>query len=132
MLNRLSKHSSFIEGYLYSKIENLPILFEDKRKTETDITSMIKYANIPKAWLGVYETEQEYNEGIPRMDLVQSISQNLVFCLSMTYSKHSFEINVVPNKQYVKFIVKVKLAPRNMTLSDIEKALGYPVNIICE
>ena len=132
MLNRLSKHSSFIEGYLYSKIENLPLLFEDKRKTETDIKSMIKYANIPKAWLGAYETEQQYNEGIPRMDLVQSISQNLVFCLSMTYSKHSFEINVVPNKQYVKFIVKVKLAPRNMTLSDIEKALGYPVNIICE
>lgn len=131
MLNRLSKNSSFIEGYLYAKMEKLPLQFEEKRKSD-GIKNMLTYACIPKAWLGVYETEQEYNEGIPRIDLVQSIAENLKFYLSMTYHNHTFDINFVPDKQYVRFIVKVKLAPRNMTLSDIEKALGYPVNLICE
>ena len=130
-MDHLRQDIRFIEGYVYAKIEKLPLLFSEKRK-ERGILSMCIDTSIPKKWFGLTGEAIKYDTAMPRFDDTQAILNYILFRLKMTFSKYDFIGHVEPNKQYVKFVFTVKLRPKNMTLSDIERELGYPINIIAD
>jgi hypothetical protein len=120
----------FIIGYVFSKIE--------KKVYETHINKLPKTEaieiSIPKTWFGLRAIKDK-NEDIDcfaKCILITSIKQ-LCLAYNTEKSKYDFTMTIEPDEQYILITIEGKrTSPKEMTVAEIEKELGYKIKIVNE
>ena len=120
----------FIRGYIWSKVE--------KRIYETHIDKSPEMLpveiSIPKTWFGLRAIKDKTEDlgCFDRSILITSIKQ-LCLAYNTEKSKYDFNISIEPDEQYLVITVEGKrVSPREMTVAEIEKELGYEIKIVSE
>jgi hypothetical protein len=121
----------FITGYIFSKIEN-HIIRAHINKTER---INIPYVYVPKSWFGLRPIKSE-SENISlgtRFEIETSLGA-LCQKYNTNQATYHFSFYTKAEQQYILFIVEgTKLpAPKEMTVKEIEKELGYKIKIVGE
>lgn len=120
----------FIKGYVYSKIE--------KKIYEAHVNKLTKIESgnisIPKTWFGLRAIKDKTEDlsCFDRSVLITSIKQ---LCLAYNTEKSKYDFNIVaePDEQYILITVEGKrTSPKEMTVAEIEKELGYKIKIVSE
>lgn len=126
----MSKQQSmeFIAGFIFNKIEKQ--LHENFiRATAHEFDGM---ATVPKVWFGL---------NCSRSHLVDlNYSDKQYFIEKITSCVHEYfpaaeikNLEIAPVQQYIRFnYTFTKRTPKKMTVSEIEKELGYKVEIVSE
>ena len=120
----------FIKGYVFSKVE--------KKIYEAHVNKLSKMEpvniNIPKNWFGL-KAIKDKTEDLDCFDksvLITSIKQ-LCLAYNTEKSKYDFNMSIEPDEQYIIITVEGKrVSPKEMTVAEIEKELGYRIKIISE
>ena len=124
------KSLDFITGYVYSKIE--------KKIFSAYVNKLSKiepiYISIPKIWFGLRPIRDKAEDVgcFDRNVLITSIKQ-LCLAYNTEKSKYDFNLSMEPDKQYILITIEGKrTSPKEMTIAEIEKELGYKIEIIPE
>lgn len=123
------KSVSFITGYLFNIVEKNLI----KHINANDIPNnsvWVSSASIPKIWFGLTGSSSVSNDidDITKSELML----NLERVMNEVFTKWVAEVvYIVPKKQYIEFgfTVKKKEIIKKMTIAEIEKELGYKIEI---
>ena len=120
----------FIKGYIWSKVEKR--VFE----THVDKSPEMRPVNIsiPKIWFGLRAIKDKTEDlsCFDRSVLITSIKQ-LCLAYNTEKSKYTFSMTVEPDEQYILITVEGKrTSPKEMTVAEIEKELGYKIKIVGE
>ncbi len=120
----------FIIGYVFSKIE--------KKVYEAHINKLPKIEaieiSIPKTWFGLraIKDKNEDLDCFAKCILITSIKQ-LCLAYNTEKSKYDFNISIEPDEQYILITIEGKrTSPKEMTVAEIEKELGYKIKIVNE
>ena len=125
MMQKQSK--DFIIGYVFSSIEHkiTPLLY-------TNIDGIESKVQVPKIWFGLSCSKNPANTIYDCVSYTCPIVKTLhdLYSKVLTY----FEVNLYPKEQYMIFEFKaMKEEPKKkMTLGQIEKELGYKIELISE
>ena len=117
----------FIIGYVFSRMEDkiTPLL-------STNINSIEGKVQVPKIWFGLPCSKRLDNS----IQDCTSYTCPIVKTLHDLYSKvfTYFSVNLYPQEQYMIFDFKVKKEEpkKKMTIKQIEKELGYKIELISE
>ena len=120
----------FIKGYIWSKVEKR--IFE----THVDKSPEMRPVNIsiPKTWFGLraIKDKTEDLDCFDRSVLITSIKQ-LCLAYNTENSKYTFNMTIEPDEQYILITIEGKrISPKEMTVAEIEKELGYKIKIVSE
>lgn len=120
----------FIKGYIFSKVEN-QIMHAHVNKP-AKIPPM--YVLVPKSWFGLRAIKSELEDLSisARSEILGSLSE-LFRSYNTLNTTYEFQIFAEPDQQYIRFSIEGILMPtttKEMTISDIEKELGYKIKII--
>ena len=124
------KSLDFITGYVYSKIEKK--IFNAYMHKLSKIEPI--YISIPKIWFGLRPIRDKAEDVgcFDRSVLITSIKQ-LCLAYNTEKSKYDFNLSMEPDKQYILITIEGKrTSPKKMTIAEIEKELGYKIEIIPE
>ena len=120
----------FIKGYVFSRIE--------KKVYEAHINKLPKIEaieiSIPKTWFGLraIKDKTEDLDCFDKAVLITSIKQ-LCLAYNTEKSKYDFTMTIEPDEQYILITVEGKrTSPKEMTMAEIEKELGYKIKIVSE
>lgn len=127
------KSLDFIVGYLYAHTERRVL----KMLKSNESTIRVKDdLCVPKVW---FNTSPSSDPTVrPAKYIEDYVISQLTEKLSLTFNHLYFKVTVSPFRQYMRFDIVMErstnickeVMPKDMTLSDIEKVLGYPVRII--
>ena len=124
------KSLDFIIGYVYSKIE--------KKIFSAHVNKLSKieplYISIPKIWYGLRPIKDKA-EDVDCFDRSVSLTSMKQLCLAYNTekSKYEFNLSMEPDEQYIIITIEGKrISPKEMTIAEIEKELGYKIEIIPE
>lgn len=113
----------FILGYLFNSVERKIV----KAKLSTDKFPYPVTESIPLLWFGTRRSDPPASVLI----LADELCKRLDATLSDVFTKYSLTTEVVRDQQYFTFITTIENR-RNLTVSQIEKLLGFKINIIEE
>lgn len=126
----------FIEGYVFNTLDRR--IFKHRNETkEGDINNFKEEASVPFLWFGVTNpTLDVLPARVKVCDVLAKVNdevcQSLDKKLKCLYSKLKFSTIAVQDRQYVQFVTTVLDDKRKLTVSEIERLLGYGVEIIAE
>lgn len=123
-----SKSLDFIEGYIISTLDRriTQHFWQDNCRS-----SLENSVCIPKIWFGLSPSHRVTNDLTG--DTKYKIKKDLEDITSSMYPKLKTTVSsIVPDNQYIKFNYTVDLVPqvKKMTISEIERELGYKVEIV--
>ena len=117
---------SFITGYLFEKMERHILA-----SIAQDASLMLDSVCVPKIWFGLECSRDE------RVDIDEGIKTVLATMLEQVLSDALPSCNtnvrmIAPYNQYIRFeyTSSKKIEPRQMTVAEIEAALGYKIEIV--
>ena len=120
----------FIKGYVYSKIE--------KKIFNAYVNKLAKIEpidiSVPKIWFGLrpIRDKAEDVDLFDKLELMTSIKQ-LCLAYNTEKSKYDFNLSMEPDEQYIIITIEGKrTSPKEMTVAEIEKELGYKIKIVSE
>lgn len=119
----------FIVGYLFKSMDN--IIF--KHFSHHKNTLLESHCVVPKIWFGLSSCSSITNDitGDNKYYLIQKLQNTL----NALYPKfNTICERIIPEKQYIRFDFKVTPIPevKKMTVEEIEKALGYKIEIVSD
>ncbi len=124
-----AKSIDFITGYVFSKIDRSIFKHTTAKGFNTFEDSQV----VPKIWFGLKCTSNHTN------DITGDVKYEMKFALEQAindlYPKwETTVVSIVPERQYIRFdyIVRRREEAKKMTIAEIEKELGYKVEIISE
>lgn len=127
----MEKSLKFIEGYVFSKIED-KIINAHVNKLET-ISPVLVY--VPKAWFGLRPIKDKSETlGLGARFELEHFINKLCQSYNTKYATYSFDTYIRPDEQYICFVITgTQVQPeKEMTVADIEKELGYKIKIVGE
>lgn len=110
------KNVDFLSGYLYKCFEEVATYGSDEEQ---------HYKCIPASWIP--KTGRNTSNAcatIIKMTLEELNKRN--------EGKSHLELTVAPHLHFIKFTLTITAPKKKMTVSEIEKELGYPIEIIAE
>ena len=120
----------FIVGYLFKSMDTS---IYKHFHTYEHISVLVESHSVPKIWFGLSSCSSVTNDitGDKKYELIQ----NLQDTLNALYPK--FETvceRIIPEGQYIRFDFKVTPIPeiKKMTVDEIEKELGYKIEIVSD
>ena len=118
----------FIVGYLFKSMDNSIFKHFNCYKG-----TLVESHCVPKIWFGLTPCSSITNDitGDMKYELIQKLQDTL----NDVYPKfNTICERVVPEKQYIRFDFKVTPIPevKKMTIEEIEKALGYKIEIVSD
>lgn len=124
------KSLEFIEGYVFSKIENTIIQSFCDHDKEIHVRAIV-----PKHWFGL-RAVKSIDVTIPE-HVISKLRFELKDALSGYNTdgrSYDYSIDIRPEMQYIEFSFHGELVEpvKEMTIADIEKQLGYKIKIIGE
>ena len=124
------QNSDFLTGYIFAEIQR--IVYKQIYKNPKDINKINDFVLVPKIWFGLKSDKSVNNfiSGFVRATLLNKISN----VLKDLFPKwESIEITCQPQQQYVRFdFTMMRQVPKKLTIEEIEKKLGYKIEIISE
>lgn len=95
--------------------------------------TLVKSYSVPKIWFGLTSCHSVTNDivGSKKYEMIQKLTD----AINDLYPElETVCEKIVPENQYLRFDVKVKRREviKKMTISDIEKELGYKVEIVSD
>ena len=115
----------FITGYLFCDSERMLI----KRIHGNDTVQKVECTvQIPKCWFGVPANS---NRDIDIEDKIY-VKSSTVNKLSPIFFKWDINVQDELDRQYIKFTFIATKKKKKMTITEIEEALGYPIEIVEE
>ena len=124
------QNSDFLTGYIFAEIQR--IVYKQIYKNPKDINKINDFVLVPKIWFGLKSDKSVNNfiSGFVRATLLNKISN----VLKDLFPKwESIEITCQPHQQYVRFdFTMIRQVPKKLTIEEIEKKLGYKIEIISE
>ena len=118
----------FIVGYLFSKVDMSIYKHFNVHKR-----NLIDSQLVPKIWFGLSSCSSVTND--IKGELKYQMKTLLEKTLKDLYPKfETTVIRIVPEKQYIRFDFNVKPVPevKKMTVEEIEKVLGYKIEIVSD
>ena len=118
----------FIVGYLFSKMDTSIFKHFNVHKR-----NLIDSQLVPKIWFGLSSCSSVTND--IKGELKYQMKTLLEKTLKDLYPKfETTVIRIVPEKQFIRFDFNVKPIPeaKKMTIAEIEKALGYKIEIVSD
>ena len=118
----------FIVGYLFSKMDTSIFKYFNVHKR-----NLIDSQLVPKIWFGLSSCSSVTND--IKGELKYQMKTLLEKTLKDLYPKfETTVIRIVPEKQYIRFDFDVKPIPevKKMTVEEIEKVLGYKIEIVSD
>ena len=118
----------FIAGYLFSKMDNS---FFRVLMTKPEFYSDSQA--IPKIWFGLRCSSDPTNDIVG--EIKYQLKEALEFSMTEMYPKYETKVTrIIPEKQYIRFdyTITKKEKIKKMTITEIEKELGYKIEIINE
>lgn len=124
------QNSDFLAGYIFAEIQR--IAYKQIKKNPRNINEINDYVLVPKIWFGL-KCDKDVNNFIgegARFTLLNKIYS----VLKDLFPKwESIEITCQPHQQYVRFdFTMIRQVPKKLTIEEIEKKLGYKIEIISE
>ena len=118
----------FIVGYLFKSMYTSIFKHFNCHKS-----TLVESHCVPKIWFGLSSCSSITNDitGDKKYELIQKLQDTL----NDVYPKfNTICERVVPEKQYIRFDFKVTPIPevKKMTIEEIEKALGYKIEIVSD
>ena len=120
----------FIAGYVFARVDKAIFkhFWTYEHKNE-----LIVSIDVPKTWFGLTSCASVTNDiiGVKKYELIQKLTDTL----NSLYPKlDSVCERITPENQYLKFHFKVKYREqvKKMTVEEIEKALGYKIEIVSD
>lgn len=113
-------------GYAFSKIEKTYI----REVISNKLDEVGGNFWIPKCWFGLRPVKS------PSIDLAGFCKSDMICHIKEVFGqlapKYDLWIKITPDKQYIKFdyIIKKKPEIKKMTVNEIEKILGYKIEIV--
>ena len=118
----------FIVGYVFAKVDKA--IFKHFWKYENK-NELLVSIDVPKIWFGLTSCSSITND--ITSDKKYELIQNLNDTLNSLFPKlDSVCDRITPENQYLKFHFRVKYREqiKKMTVEEIEKALGYKIEIV--
>ena len=118
----------FIVGYLFSKVDMSIYKHFNAHKR-----NLIDSQLVPKIWFGLSSCSSVTND--IKGELKYQMKMLLEKTLKDLYPKfETTVIRIVPEKHYIRFDFNVKPIPevKKVTIEEIEKALGYKIEIVSD
>ena len=118
----------FIVGYLFKSMDTSIFKHFNCHKS-----TLVESHCVPKIWFGLSSCSSITNDitGDKKYELIQKLQDTL----NALYPKfNTICERVVPEHQYIRFDFKVTPIPevKKMTIEEIEKALGYKIEIVSD
>lgn len=120
----------FIAGYVFARMDKAMFkhFWTYEHKNE-----LIVSIEVPKTWLGLTSCSSVTNDitGDKKYELIQKLNDTL----NSLYPKlDSVCERITPENQYLKFHFRVKYREqiKKMTVEEIEKELGYKIEIVSD
>ena len=126
-----SQPIDFIVGCLFNRIETT--VFKEMKNQDTDDITIGDCEMIPKVWFGL-RCNKDYTNDITG-DNKHYLKSKLERVLADAMPRFDISITkIVPDAQYIRFDYNVtkKTTAKKMTVEQIEKELGYKVEIVSE
>ena len=124
------QNKEFLAGYIFAEIQR--IAYKQIKKNPRNINEINDFVLVPKIWFGLNCDKDVNNfigEGV-KFTLLNKIS-NVQKDLFPKWE--SIEITCQPYQQYVRFdFTMIRQVPKKLTVEEIEKKLGYKIEIISE
>lgn len=118
----------FIVGYLFKSMDNSIFKHFNCHKS-----TLVESHSVPKIWFGLSSCSSFTNDITE--DKKYELIQKLQDVLNDLYPKfNTICERVVPEQQYIRFDFKVTPIPevKKMTVEEIEKELGYKIEIVSD
>ena len=118
----------FITGYVFAKMDR-SIFKHFNERPDTLVNSV----NVPKIWFGLSSCQQVTND--IKGDEKYLLRENICEALNSIYPRlKTICERIVPEKCYIRFDFKVnyKEQIKKMTVEEIEKELGYKIEIVSD
>ena len=120
----------FIVGYVFAKVDKgiFKHFWTYEHKNE-----LLVSIDVPKIWFGLTSCSSVTNDitGDKKYELIQKLTDTL----NSLYPKLDCVCDkITPENQYLKFHFRVKYREqvKKMTVAEVEKALGYKVEIVSD
>ena len=129
----------FLLGYVFSEIERK--IIKDVDVTGSDTSSLLRKpdtytSQIPLLWFGITRPTSSYHATPMVMLNIEFICEDLAKKLDETlldeFPKRKIHTVVFQDGCYMKFVTTAVEDRRKLTVSQIEKLLGYKVTIVPE
>ena len=125
-----AKSLDFIVGYVFAKMDrSIFKYFNNNDMKETLVESI----SVPKIWFGLSSCQQVTND--IKGDEKYILRENICEALNSIYPRlETICERIIPEKCYIRFDFKVKYREqvKKMTVEEIEKALGYKIEIVSD
>ena len=124
------QNKEFLAGYIFAEIQR--VVYKQIKKNPKTINKINDFVLVPKIWFGLKcdkNIDNFISEGV-RFTLL-----NILYdVLKDLFPKwESIEITCQPHQQYVRFdFTMIRQVPKKLTVEEIEKKLGYKIEIIPE
>ena len=120
----------FIVGYVFARVDRA--IFKHFWKYENK-NELIVSIEVPKIWFGLTSSHNITNDivGDKKYEMILKLQDTL----NALYPKlHTVCERVVPERQYIRFDFKVKYREqvKKMTVEEIERQLGYKIEIVSD
>lgn len=114
-------------GVIFSCIERAYV-----KRIKSDIEKYVDTVSIPKVWFGLRPLNIDFLSSFQVSELMQRLNS----ILEDLTEKSKFKIQVsavLSNRQYIDIEYAItKKSAKKMTVEEIEKALGYKIEIVSE
>ena len=126
--------AEFIEGYVFNALERKIIKHDQEKGIEEVFTVE---TCVPLLWAGIRNYIPLASIGKAKLQAVFNImvdvAKSLDSKLHDIFLKKEFSTTVAQDRQYIKFFTQVRTdVVKRMTVSEIESALGYKVEIVAD
>lgn len=124
----------FIEGYVFNTLDRKIFKHDQQQGVEQLFTVE---AQVPLLWMGIRNYIPLSSIGKAKLQAVFNImvdvAKSLDSKLHDIFLKKEFSTTVAQDRQYIKFFTQVRTdVVKKMTVSEIESALGYKVEIVAD
>lgn len=124
------KSLDFITGYVFAKMDRS--IFKHFGNNDTKET-LVESHSVPKIWFGLSSCQQVTND--IKGDEKYMLRENICEALNSIYPRlETICERIIPEKCYIRFDFKVKYREqiKKMTVEEIEKQLGYKIEIVSD
>ena len=127
-----AKSLDFIAGYVFANMDRS--IFKQFSFSPIDIKeTLVESITVPKIWFGLSSCQQVTND--IKGDEKYTLRENICEALNSIYPRlETVCERIIPEKCYIRFDFKVKYKEqvKQMTVEEIEKELGYKIEIVSD
>lgn len=114
----------FIAGFIFNKAEETIV------KSGLSSESIEFSVTIPKIWFGFGTYNPHWPLTEKQFESLSSMKEIIIKAIiQLTNSKYQITVATIDENQYLKFNFSLN-KPKKMTVKEIEKALGYKIEIV--